>query len=807
MATTSGPQPRVIAHYRLTEQIGAGGMGMVYRAHDERLNREVAVKLLPPADQSDTTARQRFRNEASALTRLNHPNTATVFDFGTASVDGEEVDYLVLELIPGTTLEERIQRSPIENEEAIDFAIQMLRGLTAAHAQNILHRDLKPSNIRISPDGHLKILDFGLAKVVQQDTADNGTHPLDLTSPGCILGTLPYMAPEQLRGEPCDFRSDIYSAGAVLFEMTTGRRPFPELGAKLTDAILNNKPSVPSALNRSLEPGLDAIILKALEKKPSLRYQSAREMLVDCERLRSVAHGREPIRPSLQSGRRWILPLAILVAVLAILPIARRRLDHHFTGTSATQVKTLAVLPLRPIGPEAANDFLGLGLTDSIINKLSRTQLLIVRPFSTVRRFAANDVDALNAAHQLDVDSVLDGTVQKSGVRLRVSINLLRTADGSSLWADSFDVHSDDIFNLQEQVAAQVVAKLGRTLAPDARQAITKRYTSNAEAYANYVKGKYYLDQASTGPAARAVTGKAEEYLNKAIELDPDYALARAQLAFVYAWNGLFVEPNTEWIEKAKAELAVAEKLDPELATIHAVRHQIAWSRYQGFDLLAAGQELRKAEALDPDNASELAIFYAHLGSAELAQAAIADAARYAPSDSVGARMEANWLLGNYESAVALCSEESKSATCHPASLARLGRLDEGLRDIEQELRESPGDPQRVSTKAVILAATGKRAEADELVTRTLAASKPNRAYHHVAFDAACIYALTRNKDEALKMLEEAASTGMPNVAAFRHDPFLKTLQGYPPYEQFMAGLQRELQGYQKEFKTPLAAL
>jgi eukaryotic-like serine/threonine-protein kinase len=807
MATTPGPQPRRIAHYRLIEQIGAGGMGMVFRAHDERLNREVAAKLLPPADQSDTTARQRFRNEASALTRLNHPNIATVFDFGTAAVDGEEVDYLVLELIPGTTLQEHIKGSPLQHDETIDFAIQMLRGLTAAHAQRILHRDLKPSNIRITPDGHLKILDFGLAKMVQPDTFDDATHPLELTSPGSILGTMPYMAPEQLRGEQCDFRSDIYSAGAVLYEMTTGRRPFPQLGAKLTDAILNEQPSMPSALNRSVEPGLEAIILKALEKKPSLRYQSTREMLVDCERLRSAPHGSERLRPSLQSGRRWILPLAVVLAVLAVFPFAKRSLEHHSTGTSVTQVKTLAVLPLRPIGPEAANDFLGLGLTDSIINKLSRTQLLIVRPFSTVRRFASSDVDALNAAHQLDVDSVLDGTVQKSGARLRVSINLLRTSDGSSLWADSFDVQSDDIFNLQEQVAAQVVEKLGRTLVPGARQAINKRYTSNPEAYANYVKGKYYLDQASTGPAARTVTGKAEEYLNKAIKLDPNYALARAQLAFVYAWNGLFVEPNAEWVEKAKAELAVAEQLDPDLATIHAVRHQIAWSRYQGFDLLAAGQELRKAEALDPGNASELAIFYAHLGSAELAQAAMADAARYAPSDSVGARMEANWLLGNYEGAVALCSQESKSGTCHPASLARLGRLDEALRDIEEELRESPGDPQRVSTKAVILAATGKRAQADELVTKTLAASKPNRAYHHVAFDAACIYALTRGKDDAMKMLQQAASTGMPNVAAFRNDPFLKTLQGYPPYEQFMAGLQAKLRGYEKEFKAPLVAL
>lgn len=796
----NGPEwgPRKISHYALLEQIGAGGMGVVFRAHDERLDRDVALKVISSGLEADSDARKRFRTEAAVLTRLNHPNIATVFDFGTEG----GTDFLVLELVQGASLDELLRRRRLHDDELLDLAIQMMKGIAAAHEQKILHRDLKPSNIRVRPDGHLKILDFGLAKVNVPVADESKTLSGEATKVGTLLGTLPYMSPEQLRGEAVDERSDVYSAAVVLYQMATGRLPFDGSGAELTDAILNRKPSVPSALRPALDARLDTIILKGLEKKPSLRYQSARELLVDLERLRTAAVGTvaEPRR----TGKVWLtLALAAMLVAIAAGGIYFFKTSQKAAPATAaaTELKSVAILPLKPIGTEAGNDFLGSGLADSIINKLSRTQMLIVRPFSTVRKYATSETDSLSAARELGVDSVLDGTVQKSGTKLRISVNLLRTSDGSSLWSDILDFQSDDIFKIQEQVSTQVVERLRGSLEGSARDAIAKRYTSNPEAYANFVKGSYYSNQVDAGPDSGPLLDKVIGYFQAAIKLDPNYALARAQLAYAYAWYGLFTDPKPEWIDKARAELAVAEKLDPNLAEIHEVKYQLAWSSYEHFDLLKAGLELRKAQAIDPGSTSgEAAVYYAHLGMRDLAVDSLARAEKYAPQESLTTRIEANGLLGNYEEAVRTCALTNAGAPCPAASLVRLGRTEDALRATENQLKETPNHPQLIATKAVVLLAMGRKAEADALVTRMVASARTNRGYHHVAFDAACVYASTRSKDEAIAMLREAAATGMPNVVAFRNDPFLKPLQGYPAYERMMEALQKEVASYEQSY-------
>jgi len=271
---------QALSHYRVLEEIGAGGMGVLYRAHDERLDRDVAVKVLPPGTLTDETSRKRFRKEALLLSRLNHPNIETIHDFDTQ--DG--VDFLVMEYIPGVTLDEQLAKGALSEKEIARLGIQLADGLSAAHEQGVLHRDLKPGNLRVTPDGRLKILDFGLAKLLHPPSETAATESLSETQAGA--GTLPYMAPEQLLGEKVDARTDIYGLGAVLYEMATGRRPFPEIQkSRLTDAILHQNPHLPGALNHRISPGLERIIVKALDKDPEHRYQSAKELRVDLARL------------------------------------------------------------------------------------------------------------------------------------------------------------------------------------------------------------------------------------------------------------------------------------------------------------------------------------------------------------------------------------------------------------------------------------------------------------------------------------------------------------------------------------------
>src|SRR5262245_54092390 len=310
-----------LGHFRILEMIGAGGMGIVYRAHDQRLDRDVALKVLPPGTPADETGRKRFRLEALTLSRLNHPNIATVHEFN----DQDGAFFLVMELIQGSTLDERIMGSPLPEREVLRLGIQLAQGLAAAHSEGVVHRDLKPGNIRITPDGRLKILDFGLATLRRLEWNEKA-DTTDLGDAALVAGSPPYMAPEQLLGEAVDARSDIYGAGAVLYEMVTGRRPFAEShGPRLVDAVLHAPPVPPRDLNERLSPGLEAIILKCLDKDPARRYQSARELLVDLERLSVPMSPASRPQPRAQRHTAWasVAVAAVAAVLVSTVPVAR----------------------------------------------------------------------------------------------------------------------------------------------------------------------------------------------------------------------------------------------------------------------------------------------------------------------------------------------------------------------------------------------------------------------------------------------------------------------------------------------------
>ena len=425
------PEPNVggtLGHYRVLERIGAGGMGVVFRAHDERLDRDVAIKLLPPGAVNDEPARKRFRKEALTVSKLNHPNIATIYDFDSQ----EGVDFLVMELIPGATLDEKLAAGPLSEKEILRLATQMVEGLAAAHAHGVVHRDLKPGNLRVTPDGRLKILDFGLAKLFLPASPTAATESLIQSQ--ALSGTLPYMAPEQLLSEAVDGRTDIHAFGTVLYEMATGQRPFTETqSSRLTDSILHQIPVSPRAVNARVSPELERIIMKCLEKAPENRYQSARELEVDMRRLglsASLPTGR--VGAKSQASRRipLIVAAAVLIALVVLLSATNPShwRDRLSNAARPEHIESLAVLPLTNLSGDPAQDYFADGMTEELTTELAHIGALRVISRTSVMQYKSVRKPLPEIARELNVDAVLEGSVLRSGNRVRITAQLIQAA-------------------------------------------------------------------------------------------------------------------------------------------------------------------------------------------------------------------------------------------------------------------------------------------------------------------------------------------------------------------------------------------
>ncbi|HEX2341459.1 MAG TPA: serine/threonine-protein kinase, partial [Vicinamibacterales bacterium] len=409
---------RRLGRYHVLALIGSGGMGQVYRARDERLERDVAIKVLTPGTITNEASRRRFRKEALALSRLNHSNIATIYDFDT--IDG--IDILAMELVEGASLDSRPRGTPRPERQVIAIGMQLADALAAAHAHGIVHRDLKPANLSVAADGRLKVLDFGVAQIARIEPAD---VTVSATEQG-MTGTWPYMSPEQLRGEPFDERADIYAAGVVMFELLTGRRPFdaPSV-AGLLDGILKSPPSPPSSLQPGISPALDAIVLRALEKDPEMRYQSARDFGADLRRLTAHDSTSGPIatasRPRRRAGGGPIVA-ALLALVLLGAGLTWRLMRRAEPSGSATSPASLAILPLKAIPADDEAAILSMGIPDAIITRLASTGQLAIRPTSAVAKYERVDADAQEVGRALAVQYVLTGTLQKTPERVRVGV-------------------------------------------------------------------------------------------------------------------------------------------------------------------------------------------------------------------------------------------------------------------------------------------------------------------------------------------------------------------------------------------------
>ncbi|MGE5813766.1 MAG: protein kinase domain-containing protein, partial [Acidobacteriota bacterium] len=541
--------------YEILGLIGAGGMGEIYKARDTRLDRTVAIKVLPSDLSNDRERRARFEREAKAVAALSHPNILAIHDFGTH----EDVAYAVMELLEGTTLRNRLESGALPQKEAIEFARQIANGLSAAHEKGIVHRDLKPENLVVTDDGHVKILDFGLAKKTTS-TPGEATHAttgdLSLTNDGTVLGTPGYMSPEQVRGHAVDRRSDIFSFGAILYEMVTGERAFRrQTAADTLAAILKEEPPGPSESGRSIPTALVSIVKHCLEKSAERRFQSARDIAFALQEIANGSLTDVSQVAAAPAGRKRKLLVPLTVSAVVLLTAAAALLNRRPAAPLVTDRPSIAVLPFTNLSSDKDQEYFSDGLSEELMGLLAKVQQLHVVGHTSSFAFKGTHEDLATIGRKLHVATVLEGSVRRSGDDLRVSTRLVNVADGYQMWAETYERKMTDVFAVQDEIASAVVAALKVKLLAEAPLASSDHRTSNTEAYNDYLLGRHFYNLGDALSFGRAV-----EYYGKATALDPGYAAAYAGLAIAQNLAADFAETGVEETKGRLAALSAADR-------------------------------------------------------------------------------------------------------------------------------------------------------------------------------------------------------------------------------------------------------
>jgi len=780
---------RTLGHYTIQSKIGAGGMGEVYRAHDTRLDRDVAVKILPEHLAQDVEALRRFEREAKAVAALSHPNILSIFDFGTE----EGISYAVMELLEGETLRDRIQRGTLDWRETVEIGSAIAEGLAAAHAKNIIHRDLKPENIFLTSSGQtsgggVKILDFGIARVKRIVTPDSETLTGTVTKPGTVMGTIGYMSPEQVRGEEADAPSDIFSLGCVLYEMVRGQRPFAHATAADTiAAILKEEPPALASTGRGIPVGLDRVIRACLEKFPSARQLSAREL---AQELKAISDGRKikdaiPARTANYKRLATLLGAAIVVFSLGLLAWGK------FAGKREQAVNSLAVLPLSNASNDQETEYLCDGITESIINSLSQIPALQVMSRSTVFNYKNKTIDPQEVGNKLNVSAVLTGRLTQRGDTLFIGTELVKVADGSQIWGKQFQQKLADVLTLQVEMSNQISEQLRLTLTQEDKNRVTKQYTENTEAYKLYLKGRVHsLNSWRAQGFQQGIS-----YLNQAIVLDPTYALAHAGLAATYyEASGVWLQPN-DAMRKAKFAATRALQLDETLAEAHTALGQVA-AQYE-WDWAGAEKHYLRALELNP-NFAPAHMYYghylAHRGRLAEGIEEMQAAQRLDPLTSFTSMTLASYyyVAQQTDEAISRLRRIIQTDPNYYMAHSYLGlcyeqkqMFEEAIGEFNEAKRIDPEQPFTYGYLGHIYAVSGKLDRARKLLDELMQRSR--RTYVD-PFAVAIIYIGLGQKDEAFVWLDKACEARSESLLYYKDAPILAPLRSD---KRFIALLRR----------------
>ena len=744
MPLTAGTR---LGPYEIVSPLGAGGMGEVYRARDGRLDREVAIKVLPASARADAEARARFRREALALSRLSHPNIEIVHDFG----EQAGIDYLVLEFIDGETLAARLARGKVPEREAAELGAQVAEALAEAHERGVLHRDLKPGNIMVTLKGLVKVLDFGLAKLTQAPS--EATQTMDVTMVGTTTGTLAYMAPEQLLGEAVDARADLYALGVVLYEMTTGVRPWQaRISTALANEILHGKLAPPRTLEAALTARAEAVILRAIERECARRYQTAGEMAGELRRLAAAGAETE---------------------------------SEASVAVPARGVTSIAVLPLENLSGDPAQEYFSDGMTEELIATLAQVRALRIISRTSVMRYKGQHRSISDIAKELNVDAVVEGSVRRAGDRVRITVQLIDAATERHLWAKSYERDMKEVLALQGEVATAIVEEIQVTVTPQEATRLKDARAVTPAAYEAYLKGRYFIERRTEETLKQGLAS-----LDEAVRLDPTLELAHVGVADAYNLMGFMTAlPPREAFPRAQAAARQALAINP--ACSEALTSLAYGALWHDWDFAESERLFRKSIDLDP-RYSQAHLWYANTLILRLrgdeAEREVQMARTLDPMSNV-AMAFAGWFpywmgrfdeaIRHFEAVAPLIPEFGPLHYWRGLALIRAGRDVEAMTALERCRAILGPTPMALSALATAHAVAGRSGEARSLLAEleALAAHRYVGAYY-----VAQIRVALGEADAAFTALEAAFDERVHWLAAIHLDPSLDALRGDPRF-------------------------